>query len=166
MNEYTIKNGCFLVKTDCTLITYTMNSQNLPIVWKEDQFDGTFYLAAMVVTISVLFLLFYSVATDKIQQLEILINRKNERMIDLLEKLNELEEKYNKMDSEHVDDYNSMLESFQQELKTNTQLRQTIENLEDNLMEARTLYSEAKAQSEELVKRIGRLESRLTRVTN
>lgn len=142
-----------------------MNPQNLPIVWKEDPFDGAFYLAAMFVTISVLSFLFYIVATGKIEDLEIRINQKNVRIVDLVEKLNELEEKYNKMDSDHVDDYNSMLGSFQQELKTNAKLRQLIEKLEHQLMEARTLHSEAKAQSEELVKRIGRLESRLTRVT-
>ena len=144
---------------------YTMNPQNLPVVWKEDPFDGTFYLAAMCITISVVSFLFYVVASDKIQDLEIRINKKNETIIELVEKLNHLEEKYNKMDSDHVDDYNSMLESFQQELKTNTTLRQLVEKLEDELMEAKTLHSEANAQNEELVKRIGRLESRLTRVT-
>ena len=144
---------------------YTMTSHNLPIVWNEDQFDGTFYLAAMVVTISVLSFLFYSVATDKIQNLEIRINKKNEQIVELVEKLNKLEEKYNKMDSDHVDDYNSMIDSFQQELKTNITLRQIIEKLEDDLMHARTLCSEQKAHNEEFVKRIGRLESRLTRVT-
>jgi len=143
-----------------------MNPQNLPIVWQEDPFDGTFYLSAMCITISLMFFLFYIGASQKIQDIEMLLNKKNVKIIDLLEKLNELEEKYNKMDSDHVDDYNSMLDSFQQELKTNTQLRQLIEKLEDQLMEARTLHSEAKAQNEEFVKRIGRLESRLTRVTN
>ena len=105
------------------------------------------------------------VAPQKIEDLEGLIHKKNATIVDLVEKLNDLEEKYNKMDSDHVDDYNSMLESFQQELKTNTQLRELIEKLEDQLMEARTLHSEAKAQNEEFVKRIGRLESRLTRIT-
>jgi hypothetical protein len=142
-----------------------MNHQNLAIGWNEDPFDGTFYLTAMFVTISVLSFIFYIVASKQIEDLEILINKKNVKIIDLLEKLNELEEKYNKMDSDHVDDYNSMLQSFQQELKTNTQLRQLIEKLEDELTTSRTLHSEAKAQNEEFVKRIGRLESRLTRVT-
>jgi uncharacterized protein YlxW (UPF0749 family) len=142
-----------------------MNPQNLPVVWKEETFDGAFYLTVLCMTISVLFFLFYVVASQKIEDLEIRIHTKNARIVDLVEKLNTLQEKYNKMDSDHVDDYNSMLESFQKELKTNTQLRQLIEKLEDQLMEARTLHSEAKAQNEEFVKRIGRLESRLTRVT-
>ncbi len=142
-----------------------MNPQNLPIVWKEDEFDGAFYLTALCMTISVLFFLFYVAASQKIEDLEIRIHTKNARIVDLVEKLTTLQEKYNKMDSDHVDDYNSMLESFQKEVKTNTQLRQLIENMEDRLMESRTLHSEAKAQNEEFVKRIGRLESRLTRVT-
>ncbi len=142
-----------------------MNHQNLAIGWNQDPFDGSFYLTALCITISVLFFLFYIGANQKIEDIEMLLNKKNEKLADLYEKLNELEEKYNKMDSDHVDDYNSMLESFQQELKTNTTLRQLIEKLEDQLMEARTLHSEAKAQNEEFIKRIGRLESRLTRVT-
>jgi uncharacterized protein YlxW (UPF0749 family) len=143
-----------------------MNQQNLAIAWHDNPFDGAFYLTALCMTISLLFFLFYIGASQKIQDIEMLLNKKNEKLADLYEKLNELEEKYNKMDSNHVDDYNSMLESFQKEMKTNTQLRQLIEKLEDQLMEARTLHSEAKAQNEELLKRIGRLESRLTRVTS
>ena len=142
-----------------------MNDQTLAIAWHEDPFDGAFYLTALCITISVLFFLFYVVASQKIEDLEIRIHTKNARIVDLVEKLTTLQEKYNKMDSDHVDDYNSMLESFQQELKTNTTLRQVIEKLDDQLMEARTLHSEAKAQNEEFIKRIGRLESRLTRVT-
>jgi chromosome segregation ATPase len=142
-----------------------MNPQNLQIDWNSDPFDGSFYLTAMMVTISFLSLLFYIGATNKIQAIEDVLNKKNVRIIDLLEKLNDLEEKYNKMDSDHVDDYNMMLKSFQQELNTNTHLRQLLEKLENELTEARALHSELKAQNEEFVKRIGRLESRLTRVT-
>jgi DNA repair exonuclease SbcCD ATPase subunit len=141
-----------------------MNHQNLPIVWKEDPLDGTFYLSAMIITVSFLSLLFYFSATQKIREIEDLLNKKNVRIIDLLEKIENLEEKYNNMDSDHVDDYNSLIESFEAEIKDNMRLRQLNEKLEDELMHARTLCSEQKAHNEEFVKRIGRLESRLTRV--
>ena len=142
-----------------------MNHQNLPIAWNEDPLDGTFYLSAMIVTISFLSLLFYFSATQKIREIEDLLNKKNVKIIDLLEKIENLEEKYNNMDSDHVDDYNSLIESFEAEIKDNMRLRQLNEKLEDELMHARTLCSEQKAHNEEFVKRIGRLESRLTRIT-
>jgi len=143
-----------------------MDPQNLAIAWKEDAFNETTYLTTMIVTISLLSLAFYVGATQKIQEIEGLLNKKNAKILDLLEKIENLEEKYNKMDSDHVDDYNSLVESFQTEIKDNMRLRQVNVKLEDELMHARTLCSEHKAQNEEFVKRIGRLESRLSRSLN
>jgi uncharacterized membrane protein YhiD involved in acid resistance len=142
-----------------------MNHQNLAISVNEDPFDGAFYLAALCMTISLVSFMFYICATQKIQDIESLLNKKNAKIIDLIEKIENLENQYNKMDSDHVDDYNSLVESFQEQHKDNMRLLRLNAKLEDELMESRSLHSEAKAQNEEFVKRISRLESRLSRTT-
>ena len=136
-------------------------SQNL---WKHDEMDGPFYLSVFSIIITLLTLMFYVGATNRIQEIENMLNKKNTTIVDLHEKLEKLTDEYTKMDSDHVDDYNSLIEVLEEERKEYRKLFDKYAKLGEELTDTQSLHLQVKLKNEEFVKRIGRLESRLRRI--
>jgi len=138
-------------------------TQNLSSILKDDV-DGPVYLSILSAIIACLTLMFYIGATNRIQEIENILNKKNTTIVDLHEKLEKLTDEYTKMDSDHVDDYNALVETVNKEHSEKVRLQQLNENLRQDLIQYKTFHKEVTAQCEEYEKRIHRLESRLKRM--